>query len=493
MAKGTRSQTQEKIVLGHPQGLQIEILWENELHECDTVTKATSGSLILLIEQELTWGNINSDTEEIIPVKWSWIELLDFLTESWPYLVYEEVYPIDVKPSTPGEVREKAKFRWQNMPEDISLQEEKELYFFEESHDLSKGLNGIHLPTVFLMREGNYMWVGAPGHYSLRPVNEVMETLESFGDLLSTRIGHLDTPRAQWLAERWKKRNEIEENRLLSLITNLSPQDILQIQGEGTLDVVWEYDSSCVEKFEITELQAAARMISNKSNEQTLVFILDEIRRIEHIDTPDLEKLSQNATAFLEEFESYKFYEQGYALANWLRGQSGIISTSGKVEPYQLLTHWNIIVKELDFHDSNFDAVACWGPRHGPAILLNRQGMHHKRVTGKHSTYAHEICHVLIDRKGFLPLAEVFGGNLPWGAEQRANAFAAELLLPRFIATEHVKRHPNKSIESICKQLSSKYKVSFHLIANQILNSGEFLTVDQRNYLEKFRNDLLEI
>jgi len=56
--------------------------------------------------------------------------------------------------------------------------------------------------------------------------------------------------------------------------------------------------------------------------------------------------------------------------------------------------------------------------------------------------------HLLVDRKGFLPLVEVFGGYAPKGAERRANAFAAELLLPRSVAFHDVKQKQGEKIET---------------------------------------------
>ncbi len=43
---------------------------------------------------------------------------------------------------------------------------------------------------------------------------------------------------------------------------------------------------------------------------------------------------------------------------------------------------------------------------------------------------AHELCHLLFDRKSFVSLALVSGTWAPAPLERRANAFAAELLLP---------------------------------------------------------------
>ena len=47
------------------------------------------------------------------------------------------------------------------------------------------------------------------------------------------------------------------------------------------------------------------------------------------------------------------------------------------------------------------------------------------------ATFAHEIAHLLLDRTTALPLAEVLGGRPVGNTEERARAFAAQLLLPK--------------------------------------------------------------
>lgn len=479
-------QETDKKTIGHLKGLRIEISWNNALCRSDTVSKATCGHLSLWIGEILIWGGEN-DTGAVVPVKWTWTELLEFLSSSWNYIVYEETYPADLKPHYPGELREKANQRWENMPEAISIKEEKEIYLFEGSHDFSRGLNGIQLPTVFLMREGNCIWIGTPGYYIRRPLNETVKILVEIGNFICDRIIQLEEPRAKYICSCWKERDNLAKEGLLSIITNLSVEDIRDIQGNKSFESVWETNPDHIKNFEITELQAAARMISGKTGKQNIRFVLDEIRKIGHSDIPVLDCLAQQAISFINEFKERRFYEQGYMLANWLRRQAGVISSGGKVKPVKLLTDWGVSIKEIEFDETRIDAIACWGPRHGPAILLNSKGVHNQRPSGRCSTYAHEICHLLVDRQGFLPLVEIFGGNLPWGAERRANAFAAELLLPRTVVAEYIKVNPNYHIERICRHLSSKYKVGFHLIANQILNSLVSLNFEQRNYLEKFR------
>ena len=132
------------------------------------------------------------------------------------------------------------------------------------------------------------------------------------------------------------------------------------------------------------------------------------------------------------------------------------------------------------------DAIAAWGDRHGPAVLINTapgaMALHEHR---RRTSLAHEICHLLLDRSGALPLVEVLGGRTPEMVEQRARAFAAEFLLPRSVAADAVRA--GSDLEKVVVELSEKYCLSQELVAWQITNSETYylLNAQQRGHLER--------
>ena len=144
-------------------------------------------------------------------------------------------------------------------------------------------------------------------------------------------------------------------------------------------------------------------------------------------------------------------------------------------------------VEEISLESELVDAVACWGPKHGPVVWLNTSSKRTTAAGGRRATLAHEFCHLLADRTGALPLADVVNGNVPKWVEQRAEAFAAELLLPRRIA-----RQASESIEdtdSLIDQLTRRYGVSQELAAWQIHNSGASLTASRSSVLRSLVSD----
>ena len=118
-------------------------------------------------------------------------------------------------------------------------------------------------------------------------------------------------------------------------------------------------------------------------------------------------------------------YVQGYELALWLRDELHL--SDGPVDPASLLTQWNVADGELSPLPEQLDAIAFWGDNHGPGVLTNPDGLYAQSPAGLKATLAHELAHLILDRKDALPAAEVLGGSTPHHVEQRARAFAAEL------------------------------------------------------------------
>lgn len=86
-------------------------------------------------------------------------------------------------------------------------------------------------------------------------------------------------------------------------------------------------------------------------------------------------------------------------------------------------------VREVNLGEQGPRGVALAGDNLRPTILVNSDNMRNSR-RGKRFTLAHELCHILFDRSHARSLAH---SSTPWASpsiEQRANAFAAMLLMP---------------------------------------------------------------
>jgi Zn-dependent peptidase ImmA (M78 family) len=95
-----------------------------------------------------------------------------------------------------------------------------------------------------------------------------------------------------------------------------------------------------------------------------------------------------------------------------------------------LLDVLGVAVSEVALEDSEVRGLAAAGAHHRPFIGLNPNYPFHDRVEVQRFTKGHELCHVLFDRTAAKELAVASGPWAPVEIEQRANAFAAMILMP---------------------------------------------------------------
>lgn len=122
-------------------------------------------------------------------------------------------------------------------------------------------------------------------------------------------------------------------------------------------------------------------------------------------------------------------WEQGYEIAEQIHQElSGTGTPSKGVE--NVLTDLGIDVAETELTDRRIRGVAVAGPQHHPAALVNESHPRNQSPEGRRFTLAHELCHLLVDRREGRKLAVASGPWAPVEVEQRANAFAACYLMP---------------------------------------------------------------
>lgn len=122
-------------------------------------------------------------------------------------------------------------------------------------------------------------------------------------------------------------------------------------------------------------------------------------------------------------------YEQGYRLAESVR--AALDNADGYLDVERLLGQLGVAIGEFDLSDPHLDGASVCDADHGPVVFVNRRSQKALTPWGRRMLLAHEFCHLLFDRDAARPLAVVSGPWAPAGLERQANAFAAELLLPR--------------------------------------------------------------
>jgi hypothetical protein len=440
----------EPLVIVIGETLRFILAWESDT-PIGTAAEATRGALAVYIGDRQIWGENGSG------FTWSWVELLEHLADTWTFLEWEEADPLGLGES-PEYLRLAATRRWEETPTRPE-EEEKDLWEFERCHNLAAGLQGAWPRDLWLLRQGNAYVVAGAGTRLMERHEAVLETLNRLGDAIVARLVSNDA-RAVTAVTSWRRRREMSVDRFVAATTSLKPGTINILVGHQDPRDFWELGQT----LEPTEMLAAARMIGPDLAPHEIRRILQRVRRLPKYGTRTVDQLSRGAESLL--LDELPF-EQGYRVAAWLREQLSV--NNAPIDPTDLLDDWDVGLVFEELPTRLIDAVACWGPTHGPAVIVNNVGRHTSGVAGRRATLAHEIAHLLIDRHKFLPLAEVLGGRMPRATEARARAFAAELLLPRSVAGEALAA--SKDPEGDVRRLCRRYSVSQEIVAWQARNS----------------------
>lgn len=429
-------------------------------------------------------------------IDWTWNELLSFLTLNWAWLLNEEGFPVKLKylpdkfSSTPAELsRDIERINCIT----LTNSQKNQIRNYCLRHDLSTGMPGIKLPSLFIYRLGNKISFSTEHKQILVDLHEAVGLLNNIGNYIHNEMTPYSDEKTTPLLNAWidKDRHTHEIiSRREYLLARMPKEEFeaLSTHIGNRWNNTW-INSIMYE----SEIFAAARMSSEFVPIDQQLDILDIIKSSNATNIAEVnivsEYLSLNFHARTLEINTP--YTQGYKYAEIFREYLGVPSDRA-INPEEILNRWNIKIYYRQWTDSPLDALSCWSETHGPLVILNNaDGKRCSHLYGKMFTLAHELCHLLIDRGNTLTMVDVFGGGMPPYIEKRANAFAAELLLPRACAANEHACSTNDN-ESFLHYLRDKYNISRKTAASQIYNSiayknmGDF---DKSFYYSIVHND----
>jgi hypothetical protein len=143
-------------------------------------------------------------------------DLLAHLTDFWKPLMLRQVYPVDVSPLRPSDLRREAERRWTELPTATIDAEEEAVSHFEEAHDLARAFAGIYgLPPFWIMRSGDQFILETAGALWRLPFTDVRSVLAAMGDRICERLMRAD--REHWLTaiSAWRERDLGDEAALV--------------------------------------------------------------------------------------------------------------------------------------------------------------------------------------------------------------------------------------------------------------------------------------
>ncbi|MFC0387719.1 ImmA/IrrE family metallo-endopeptidase [Muricoccus vinaceus] len=296
------------------------------------------------------------------------------------------------------------------------------------------------------------------------PTDDVLRGIVSLGNQLSARL-----PVAHLAARGWRDRAPVTPEDIAALDASLLKISAQKYNDLGLVPVGKTDDLIYPDDVRVVARSAASRVAP-----VALRRMLDEIRRSPPQDTPLLDQVAEHLQQSIVLEVGCAFHEMGHAYALAFRQSRGVLPNQ-PIDIALVLRDFGVEIRRLSVPEApDLDAVAAWGS-YGPVIVVNTQGRHSRTPEGERASLAHEFGHLLVDRNGSRPVADVRWTNGPKGFnaswEQRANAFAAELLLPRETAVRELARQGDlaKTLEVLC----SHYQVSQLLALRQLDNHPE--------------------
>ncbi|WP_420445074.1 ImmA/IrrE family metallo-endopeptidase [Candidatus Poriferisodalis sp.] len=457
--------------------LEFSLTWLNGGAK-STGAEATFGNLRVCLRGRPVWHGEDDTTG----FEWTWIELLEFLGEYWLYLSVEDGCPFGVAPNTAPRMFAAAEAAIEMRPSSEAEYEREQLEAYRLTHDLAEALQGVVSPPLWVVRDGNVGWMASTAMTATVPFEEMLDVLTAVGDFISLRLNGLGDERSIQAVQTWRERDHHDRLRVIEAATGYPPELVAEVETAfpSQDDSQWSTPAS-------DELLAAARLVGPQPL-ASLRPILDAVRQAHKVETSELDHLSEQASEVIARASDEPPYVQGYELADWLRSQPGIVGANGRVNPDHVLRLWRVPVIDVGLGLIDVDAIGCWGPSHGPAVLVNSDRRHATNSGRRRATLAHEICHLFADRSTSLPLVEVLGGRTAKHVEQRARAFAAEFLLPRRLAGEAF-MDVDGDDERAAKSLRARFGVSSALLGWQVRNSAVFLRPKSRQFVDRLIGD----
>jgi len=172
-------------------------------------------------------------------------------------------------------------------------------------------------------------------------------------------------------------------------------------------------------------------------------------------------------------------WESGLQLARHVRArfaECGLCPQDGPVPIADVVSDLGVGIKLVDLGSADADGV-CLMDEGGRALaILNTGGILSGTAVGRRSTLAHEFCHFAFDGPRFKMIGQADLRRFPDSiVEKRANAFAAELLLPRSVIRKYAAGAYTLK-RSRLSYLAKRFGVGMQLAEHQAQNAGIRLT-----------------
>lgn len=482
------------MIFGRPETFAIEV---NSLaggpEDGDPGASCTWTSMRIYIENQNILQNMNRRDQSVSEdINWPVINLARWLVRSWNELFHTGAWPI---PSTHRNARDIASKLDARLAEDFDIDDEEidRRDDFVASHSLRAAASGAALPDLWISRDAeivslawNDSWEGEIGFPLSRgerdvPAVDFAQAIQGFVtwilELLKERCpseGSADIDLlAGWLDRFSDRRGATEALLSETGIDEERARLVAKVVGvEGSLQELFGLDEGWFAKGTFADVRESSIAVAFRC--AAPVVTNDELATIRqkivaaNANPKALAALQKLAARIPRETASARDYERGYRLARRLREALG--NTSGNIDVEALLGDLHVDIVELDLSDSEIDGGCVCDSNHGPLVFVNPGSAKAAMRWGRRMVLAHELCHLLFDRKSAVALGVMSGPWAPPRIERTANAFAIELLLPMEGIRKTVGAAWDKPDDSHVETLMAKYGLGITAVTRHLHN-----------------------
>ncbi len=165
-------------------------------------------------------------------------------------------------------------------------------------------------------------------------------------------------------------------------------------------------------------------------------------------------------------------WTDGYRLAEEWTAKAGIRhKRDGAVDVEEHLEKLGVAFTDIELDDAATAGLAVQPESGTPHIFVNRRNPRCEFPSGKRFILAHELCHLLHDRAHGRNLAMISGPWAPRDLEKRANAFAAALLMPPELLRKGLGSDDDLDYRGLLA-LAKRLHVSTDALAHHLANCG---------------------
>lgn len=450
---------------GQPDRFEIALRWAEDAETPDRRPFGHGWSMghveLIIAGVNLTASRLGDDRQA--HVGWYLAPMLEWLAHNWAELFHEEDFSWPTKDAAVAAIAcRRALDFWSTSSDAQSRDHYKAIQVWYARHGLRNAAAGGLFPDLFIRRLADDLelsWSGEPPPFA--PEGLAFESGAGFACLAVE-----DVAEPLWLALQWVKANPpvmdaMFQDAWLTLrdkidrIRNLKQHDFesaaitrallekvrASFQRKNKGDLLTE--NVAPDRPYVTAFSPAVAMFGGV-NPQLTDADIDSLRDILVAgqggkDSDELGKL----------VDSRRFlpvggvpFEDGYRFAedflDELAEDFGEVAPDGRVDLYKICDWLSIEVNERALKTDTIRGVALAGEGFRPLIVVNTTSVFNRKNPGKRFTLGHELCHILFDRTRARRLAHVSGAWVAPGIEKRANAFAAYLLMPRFLIARHL-------------------------------------------------------